>query len=91
MHREQRPQPRIAPHCAYARGRHAALEPADRHARRLGIQGHVECRWRTKRERGTDLREPLAYGALVAGPLIDLASSAGRLALPGAPLSTIAA
>ena len=33
----------------------------------------------------------LAYAALVAAPLIDLAVSAGWSVLPGVPLSTIAA
>jgi hypothetical protein len=96
MHREHRPHPRVAPLCATCKSRHAALEPADRHASRLGILGHVECRGLTERsspirERGVDRRERLAYAALIAVPLIELASAAGWSVLPGASLSTIAA
>jgi hypothetical protein len=95
MHREHRPPPRIAPLCGYGRSRHGALEAADRHARRLGIFGHVERRAiqppLAPRERSVDLRERLSYAALIAAPLIELASAAGWPALPGAPLLTIAA
>ena len=95
MHRELRPQPRIAPLCAYCKSRERVLEPADRHALRLGMPGHVECRRRADpsplRQRGNAMRERLAYAALIASPLIDLATSAGWSSLPGAPLSTIAA
>ena len=95
MHREHRPQPRMTPLCAYGKGRQGAFEPADRHASRLGILGHVECRGQTQMspmpERHADLRERLAYAALVAAPLIELASAAGWSALPGSALSTIAA
>ena len=95
MHREQRPQPRTAQLCAYGKGRQGALEPADRHASRLGILGHVAWRGqvhasRPLREPAGDVRERLAHAALVA-PLIELASAAGWCVLPGAPLSTIAA
>ena len=48
MHREHRPQPRMAPPCAYGKSRQGAIEPADRHASRLGILGHVGCRGRTQ-------------------------------------------
>jgi hypothetical protein len=94
MHREHRPPLRIAPLCGYGKSRHGALEAADRHAKRLGILGHVECRGRMEpapRERSVDLRERLSYAALIAAPLIELASAAGWPALPGAPLLTIAA
>ena len=95
MHREQRPQPRIAPLCAYGKGRQEAIEPADRHASRLGVLGHVGCRKRTQpspmQERRADPHERLACAALVAAPLLDLAVSAGWSVLPGVPLSTIAA
>jgi hypothetical protein len=96
MHREQRPQPRMTPLCAYGKSRQEALDPADRHASRLGVLGHVGCRQRTEpsppmQEGRSDLRERLAYAALVAAPLIDLASAAGWPALPESALSTIAA
>jgi hypothetical protein len=94
MHRESRPRPRSAPLCAYCQNREPALEPADRHALRLGIAGHVECRRRIQpppsSRRGVIGRR-LAYAALIASPLIELAASAGWSNLPGAPLSTIAA
>jgi hypothetical protein len=95
MHRELRPRPRIAPCCAYCRSRQQALEPADRHAFRLGIAGHVEsCRRANAaplRERPSDVCAQLAYAALIAAPLIKLAASTGWTTLPGAPLATIAA
>jgi hypothetical protein len=89
MHRELRPQPRIAPSCAYCNSRERPVEPADRHALRLGVPGHVESRRRRAepsllRGRGIAMRERVAYAALIASPLIELAASA-------APLSTIAA
>jgi hypothetical protein len=88
MHRESRPQPRSVPLCAYCQSRTRALEPADRHALRRGVPGHVECRWRAEpsalSQRGMVMRGRLAYAALIASPLIEFAAS-------GAPLSTIAA
>ena len=93
MHREPWPQPRMTPLCAYGKGRQGAFEPADRHASRLGILGHVECRGQTQLspmpERRADLRERLAYAALVAAPLLELASTVGWSVLPGTPLSTM--
>ena len=95
MHREHRPPSRVAPPCGYGRCRHGALEAADRHAKRLGVLGHVQRRGMepppAPRERTVDLSERLTYAALIAAPLIELASAAGWPALPGAPLSTIAA
>jgi hypothetical protein len=96
MHREHRPHQRIAPLCGYDRRRHGALEAADRHGRRLGILGHVERSGPMEpppspRERTAGLSQRLTYAALIAAPLIDLASASGWPALPGAPLSTITA
>ena len=39
----------------------------------------------------SDVRAQLAYAALIAAPLIELAASTGWSTLPGAPLATIAA
>jgi hypothetical protein len=96
MHREHRPPSRIAPLCRYGKCRHGALEAADRHGRRMGILGHVERRGPIEpppapREPTIDFSERLTCAALIAAPLIELASAAGWAVLPGAPLSTIAA
>ena len=95
MHRESRPQLRIASLCAYCESRERALEPADGHALPLGIAGHVECRRRADPsplpERDLVLRGRLAYTALIASPLIELAASGVWSSLPGASLSTVAA
>ena len=88
MDRELRPQPRIAPSCAYCNSRERALESADRHALRLGVPGHLESRRCANpsplSQRGMVMRGRLAYVTLIAAPLIELATA-------GAPLSTIAA
>ena len=95
MHREMRPRPLVAPLCAYGQCHERTLEPADRHALRLGIAGHVECRRRVQpsppRPPGVVIGGRLAYAALIASPLIEFAASAGWSSLPGAPLSTMAA
>jgi hypothetical protein len=92
MRRHCSPQPPLDRNLANREDIARPIEPADRHARRLGILGHVECRLRKQTPPVWSCdAAALVRGVFAAAPPIDLAWPVCGSLSPAAALPTIAA